>query len=343
METSQAKTIPPSKPRRYRSWISRFVLLLGLSLLLYYGYCWGWWGRNSLLMQYIFQCGCPIASEQTRYPDEVDVIVPACGHDVTRLSPSGRLLYVREKRFWRTTAYLLDLQTIEKINVADQPFSSFLTDNLWFVESGLEDDIMDRTTGMQYTIQAFRSWRENAYVIGEPNLELLVAALLQAEQVIFTQNNDTVVVLMSDFPANLEQNFTFDRSDIPGRDSNRVEQFLQENKVIYQTVLADFPGEAISPDGRFIARNDGIYLIKTGQKIVEGYTARGPIDSHSGKYFSLQGWTYDGAGVIYSKPYKLCLIRISLPFYDEVACLIKVPQPVLKLKVPQEYLQPTSP
>jgi hypothetical protein len=316
-----------SNSRGYRVWLIRFALLLGIPVLLYYGYCWGIWGRNILLMQYLFQCNCPPASEETRYPDNVDVIIPACRNInvSTRLSPSGRFLYVREENQGLASAYLLDLQTMERIDVTDQSFSSFLTDDLWFIESGLEDYIMDRITGLQYPIQTFRHWRENAYVNGEPNLDLLVSALHQAEQTFFTRDNDTVIVLISNFPRNLEQSFTFDRSEISGGDSNKVEQFLQENNIDYQIVFANFPHEVVSPGERFIARDDGIYLIDTNQMI-----AKAPPSL-------VRGWTSDGRGVIYSSSGR-CLIQIGLPFADDTSCSINVPQPVLLLKVPEEYL-----
>ncbi len=328
MKNMQAETTHPSKRRGYRFWISRFALLLGLPLLLYYGYCWGLWGRSSLLLQYLFQCSCPPASEEARYPRQVDVIISAC-HNVNagvKLSPSGRFLYLREEDSGIATAYLLDLQTMERIKVTDQSFSSFLTDDLWFVESGIEGHIIDRTTGTQYPIKTFRFWRENAYVNGKPNLELLVNALHQIEQIFFTQNNDTVIILMPNFSANLEQNFTFDRSDVPGGDSNRVEKFLRENNINYQTVLADFPDEAISPNGKFAARADGIYLVETNQLIVKAHPSL------------VRGWTYDGLGVIYAT--SRCLFRIGFPFADDTGCFRRVPQPVLKLKIPEEYLLP---
>lgn len=295
-------------------------------------------------MQYIFQCGCPVASDEARYPEHVDVIVPACRNVSSMLSPSGRFLYLHEKKVWRTSGYLLDLQTMERVKATDQSPSSFLTDNLWFFESGLEDDIMNRTTGKQYPIQTFRYWQENAYINGELNLELLVAALNQADQVFLTPNYGTVVVLMHNFFTNQGQGFTFDRSDFPKWDTNQIEQFLQENNVNYQTILASFPGEAVSPDGRFVARADGIYLVETGQEIVEGHSSRGLVHTIRGRDFSVRGWTYDGSGVIYSNFLNPCLIQLGYPFADgPPACFFEVPQPILKLKLPQEYLSPTSP
>jgi len=344
-KTLQTETNQSPKPRGYRFWLIRFALLVGLPILLYYGYCWGLWGRGSLLLQYFFQCNCPPASEEARYPDNVNVIVPACHYISSTtsptLSPSGKLLHVRTIRFGHSSSYLLNLQTMESIDVTDQPFSDFLTDDLWFAESGSEDIILDRITRKRYAIQEFRYWRENAYVDGKPNLDLLISALHQAKQVFYIQNNDVVVVLISDLPVNSEENFTFGLSVVPGWNSNQVEEFLQENNVIYQTVPARFPypNERISPDERFVARTDGIYLVETGQKIVEGYVVRGFYHPYSGKYFGARGWTHDGTGVIYSRNLNPCLFETSF-FTGDYACFIKVPQPVIKLKLPEEYLLP---
>jgi hypothetical protein len=249
-------------------------------------------------------------------------------------------LYIREGNHELASANFLDLQTMERIEVTYQPFSSFLTDDLWFAESGLEDEIIDRTTERKYPIQPFRYWREDAYIDGKPNLELLISTLKQANQIFFTQNNDTVIVLMSKFPTSLERNFTFDRSDIPGWDSDRVEQFLRENQVNYHTVLANFPGEAISPNGKFIAHGDGIYLFETGQKIVEGYSSSRIYRSYSRKYFEVRGWTSDSTGVVYTKFLNPCLIETNFFMMDDTGCFYEVPQPVIILKVPDEYLMP---
>src|SRR5688572_12066667 len=157
MKTMQTETDPASKRRGWSFWLSRFALLLGLGVLFYYGYCWGWWGRSSLLLQYLFQCSCPAASEEARYPDNVDVIISACSNvgASVRLLPSGRFLYMREENSGFASAYLFDLQTLERIRVTDQSFSSFLTDDLWFVESGIENYLIDRTIGKQYPIKIF--------------------------------------------------------------------------------------------------------------------------------------------------------------------------------------------
>jgi hypothetical protein len=131
---------------------------------------------------------------------------------------------------------------------------------------------------------------------------------------------------MSEFPTNMEQNFTFDDGDIPGVDSEEVEQFLITNHIEYTALPKQFPGEVISPDGRFIARDDGIYLAKTNQKIVQGV-----------RRLSVRGWLSDGSGAIYTSHGQPCLLWLALPMGDGPWCEIRVPQPVLKLKVPEEY------
>jgi len=320
------------KQRGVRFWISRFIFLIGLVVFAYYSYCTGLWGRNSLLLQYLFQCNCPAFSGEWRYPRRVDVIIPACRNinaSVSR-SPSGHFLYLRKEKDGLTSAQLLDLQTMERIKVTNRPFSSFLTDDLWFIEGGIEDNIFDRTTGKQYLIKTFRYWRENAYVNGEPNVELLVDALHQAEEVFLTPNDSTVVVLLPNYSTDPEQGFAFDHSDFPEWGPRRVEQFLQENKVVYQIVFADFPDEAVSPDGRFVARNDGIYLVETNQRIVKGISR-----------FLIRGWTSDGRGVIYTSHFlEPCLLELGLLFGEDTSCEIRVPQPVLLLRLPERYLLP---
>lgn len=321
MSALQRKTYLIPKQWELQFWLGCFALLLLSPFLFYYGYCWGLWGRNSLLFQYLFQCNCPASSEETRYPKEVDIIISACQPGYIELSPSGRLLYVR----YKALTYLLDLQTRQRIDISNQPPSSFLTDNLGFIEDGITDYVIDRTTGKQYPIKAFRFWRENTYVNGKPNLEMLISSLHQAEQVFLTQNFSTVVVLMPDFFTDPEQSFTFSLFDFPAWDHHRVEQFLQENNIIYQIIPPSYPHEVRSRDGRFIARDDGIYLVKTNQIIVKA-----PVSF-------VRGWVDDGRGVIYAAP-RRCLLTLGFPMMDDSWCEIEVPQPVLLLKVPEEYL-----
>jgi len=207
--------------------------------------------------------------------------------------------------------------------MTEQPFSSFLTDDLWFLEKGLDNYIIDRTTGMQYPIKKFVYSRPDAEINGKANQPLLLENLKQAQQVfLIGSSTDTVVALAADFRVHQERNFIFDRFDLP--DFN-TEQFLQENHISYQTVLPNYPHEVVSPNGKLIARDDGIYLIETNQMIVKAPPSL------------VNGWIGNGEGAIYSS-YGRCLIHRGLPFADDTGCETWVRQPVFLLKVPEEYL-----
>jgi hypothetical protein len=121
------------KQRRLQGWIGCFTLLVGLPPLLYFGYCWGLWGRNSLLLQHYFQCKCPPASERMRIPKEAELLFSACHPSSVALSPSGRFLLVREGPS-RNITYLLNLETAQRTPIPS--VRSLLTDQLAFTKRG---------------------------------------------------------------------------------------------------------------------------------------------------------------------------------------------------------------
>jgi hypothetical protein len=334
MKTLHRKNPNPPRQRSYRFWFARLALVVGIPILFYYGYCWGLWGRSSLLLQYLFHCSCPPASEEARYPENVDIIVPACRHINSILSPTGRLLYVQEAESTSESTYLLNLETNEKIPFAlpDSAFY-FLTDNLLYVipHYGKDEYVLDRTVSRKYLIQKFIHLEPNAYSYGEVDPGLLLSSLLRVERIFLIDSpSQLVVALSSDFQNNSENSFVFNGSDLPEEDKYNIPQFLQNNNIAYSYIADNFSDEVISPNGKLIARSDGIYLIETNQKIVEGY------------YLSVRGWSYDGRGAIYSHAFGRCLMWINFPFADDRECFLRVPQPVLLLKVPQEYLKPTQ-
>src|ERR1051325_5952807 len=75
-------------------WVMGGLVAMPLvTALLYWSWCWDWWGQENRLMQYLFQCQSPRASEEARYPDNVDVLVSACDdpyYNGFSVSPSGR-------------------------------------------------------------------------------------------------------------------------------------------------------------------------------------------------------------------------------------------------------------
>ena len=343
----QTKSTDSSKQRASRNRASCFAIPLGMSLLtltLYFSYCWGLWGRHSLLLQYLFQCSCPDLSAELRYPKEVDVIVPACRYWRSTLSPSGRLLYVQEKDGSSNSTYFLDLQTSEKMPFTlSEGSNHFITDNFVFHSHYGDDEyILDITTGNNYPIQNVTKLKPNIFSMGDVDPRLLLEALSKVDQIfLIDEIFQPVVAISLDFRTHPENSFVFDVLDFPGDEPDRVEQFLKEFKIVYNYVPADFPQEVLSPNGRFIARKDGIYLVETDQKIVDGFSPSGNYRDYSGRYFSVRGWSYDSSGAIYSKFLNPCLVEMGI--LDEVGCFIPVPQPLIKLKVPEEYLLRGSP
>jgi hypothetical protein len=337
MQIKTTDSFKQQRPLGFRFWIGCFTLLLGLPIWLYYCYCWGVWGRNSLLLQYLFQCNCPASSEEARYPKEADLIIPACNNAVVMLFPNGHRLYVLEKNSGRTSSYLLNLQTREKTPIGSREgYFHFLSDDIVYVWlfGGEGEYILDGATGLQYPIQSYKQLHPNAFSNGYANTELLVKALSEADEVfLIDAASDPVIAISSDFRTNPEHNFIVYIFDLPEYWANPIEDFLQNNRVVYQYAAARFPWnslpkEIVSPDGQFIARNYGIYLAETNQMIVNA-----PIPG-------VRGWTYDGRGVIYSS--RRCLFQIGLPFADDTSCYRWVPQPVIMVKVPEKYLSPNG-
>ena len=257
------------------------------------------------------------------------MLVSACGNTNIRLSSSGRLLYVEEQNLAFSSNYLLDLRANEKIPFVrpDLPVGdlSFLTDDLILIHSGY---ILDRTTNALYPIEKYVYSHPDAYVNGNTDLIKLTEALREAKEIYFIDDN-IVVALASDFRAHPENNFITGKFDIPGFDTNRVELFLQENHIPYRFIPSAHPDEVVSHDGRFTARHDGIYLNEADQKIVNS------------PWGMVRGWIEDNRGAIYAPYYGgggPCLISENFAFLDDSVCFFEVSQPVLLLKVPEEYL-----
>lgn len=57
------------------------IACLGLVALYYgarWGYYQGWWGKNNPVARYFWLCDAPAGFEQTLYPENVEILVPAC-------------------------------------------------------------------------------------------------------------------------------------------------------------------------------------------------------------------------------------------------------------------------
>lgn len=188
------------------------------------------------MLQYLFQCHCPLASEEARYPQSVNVIVSACHNAGVRLAPSRRLLHVNEKWNGVTSSYVLNLETNEKIDFAvPGNLIYFLTDDLVFFSLNYGGDgyILDRMNGEQYPIQRFGYLHPDAIIDGNADLSLLAEALRKTKYVFLIDDFDMVIALTPEFFTSSEYNFISDRFDIAGESSDRVRLFYR--KTVFPT------------------------------------------------------------------------------------------------------------
>lgn len=335
---------PKKRKNRFRM---GYFLIVVIALFLYYEYyCIGLWGKKSVFLQYFLQCGCPAFTEEWRYPVQVDIVIPACRATGARISPSGRfvLAFKRVGDGGNMPAYLVD--TKEKVETPlELPYSDiyFLSDNLLYIfvwygygnEGG--EHIYDISTQTIYPIQRFKDFRPNSMTNGYADLNKLSESLRNANQVYYLDLKRLIIALPENIIDLNEQGFYSGSFDIPSNNYvDATEDFLRENNINYIYIDVNFGGALSSPNGRFIARGDGIYLAETDQKIVDNYSFSWYDRPYSGQHLSLKSWNYDGSGAIYSQFLGPCLFE---PWgIDGPACVVKIPQPVILLKVPEKYL-----
>ncbi len=277
-------------------------------------------------MQYLLQCSCPSASEAARYPDQVEIVFSACQHASVTVSPGGRFLDVIQK-----PRYIVDLGTGNKIDPPIAKGYDFLSDDLLLVDSRtLNPYLFDIRSQNRTPITIIDRWDVPTLDSGHIDPTAILPLLRKARSVYVLAD----VIIMLDVDS---KNYMVEEFDLLGhsRDGELARPFLDENGIPYTVSYQPYhPDGWLSHTGEFLAREDGIYLVGTGEQIAEN------LRFPSYGYLVPAGWVYDDRGIIL-RPGTLYLIDLTwLPSFMEMQ-LVRVPQPVLMLKVPQEYLQPT--
>lgn len=305
------------------------VLLFLVPVALYFGWCWGWWGRGSLWLQYLLQCNCPAASEQSRYPDSVEVIVSACQQRLVELSPGGRYLAVKSSA--PAASYFLDFPSSVIVDAPSLANSSFVTDDLLLFPSPTpEYYLLDWQAKAQ--IEIVRLWPFRVpggqSEDGVPDPTVLLP-LLQSTEKLHLLWGRLVVLDGRLGPESEDRNYLIEEPVwLDGsRDGELLRAFLEEHNIEYHErsgrVGLDWP----SHTGTFVARADGIYLVETGEQISEMY-------SPSKGLFTIAGWVFDDRGVVLDGG-GVYLMRFTLFEADMRFGFVR--QPVLMLKVPPRY------
>ena len=239
-------------------------------------------------------------------------------------------------------------------------FIDFITDDLWLLTTSPgaflheKEYVFNQQTGDLYPIPRFDHLHPelyNSYKLRD--FDLLIEELRKADRVfLLASYYNTIFAMPKDLSKISSQGFLVFSNGL--KNPGMVKEFLQENHIAYQTISLNHsqyfaPREPVSPDGRFVAQPDGIYLSKTSQRIVDAYSVRvlSALGTSSTVYFSVLGWTSDSSGVIYSTPATsfsghVCtapssLIQAIIIRPDDVEYCI-FDQPILMLKVPEKYL-----
>lgn len=262
-------------------------------------------------------------------PPNTEVLISACKNPGVSGVPGGEVLFVHEGRTGKM--YLLDLRTGEKRKVPNDPLlldhGVFLSPELVWLEGsnfsqpespGYEPHyILDLTDGRRYEML-------NLNLL--PRLEggkfdpKYYSYFQSAEQVFIHHSKYTLIALSSDFRQHPERNVVFSKTPSGNFKNGEVLTQLMNNLgVDYEIVdfslyYADVP----SPTGRYIVRDDGIYLSGTNIPVV----ARDMV-----LYF--RGWYPDESGVVvWEAGYPL------INFGAFGGRYFYIPGPILKLRLP---------
>lgn len=304
-------------------------LLLGLG---YWGYCWGWWGRTSLTLQYLFQCQCPPASEAHRYRP-FTVLVSACiDPEVHRMTPSGRFLLVKEQRSF-AHSWQIDLITNQRtafpVQSTDVSHVEYLNDVEVLVK--IRDwNGQSRT----YTYLLIHLVDGTQVPIPWAYADAVDLATLNPQQVIFFRWSVEMELLFLGLDAPQQANQTMvvvTRSD---RISELIWQHLADVGVTPETpsrpcTTGPLYVTCYSHDQRWYALSDGLYHAETQERMVATPEGSVPMYPH--------GWTPDNRTVVYSsRNNRYYLIdRRNEILFGGPSELFPVPQPILLAEVPE--------
>jgi hypothetical protein len=270
-------------------------------------------------------------------PPNTEVLVSACKRPAVHGVPDGDTLFVREIRVDRLyfldlrpeKTYLLDLRTGEKRKVPNDPLlldkGIFLSSDLvWLEGSGSRPGkpsyrphyILDLTDGKRYEILDLDTLPRLEGGKFDPKNYTYIQS---AQSIYIHHSKNTLVALSADFRTNPNGRVVFSDS------AEELVQLIRNFNMQYEhldlstTRYADIP----SPTGKYVIRNDGIYLSGTDTPIVTREYTGGRF---MGGYFT--GWYYDESGVVVQETgyYLFTFPGISSIYY--------VPSPILRLNLP---------
>jgi|CXWL01.1.fsa_nt_gi hypothetical protein len=274
--------------------------------------------------------------EDKQIPSHTEVLISACKRSVVRGVPGGEMLFVNELKTGEV--YLLDLRTGEKKPVPNDPL--FLDDGI-FLSSELvwlkgsrgrpdntpgyqPDYILDLNDGKRYELLDL-TWaplRNGKFDIQN------YTYFESAEQVFLHSDENILIALSSGFRQNAQQSVILSQYALEsgvGTDRGKIlEQLMKDLEVNYKVVdLSLRHADVPSPTGKYVVRNDGVYLSGTDVPVI--------TREYTGGLFmgeGFKGWYYDESGVVFAQ-------GIYYYYHDSLwGNRFPLPRPILKLNLP---------
>jgi len=301
--------------------------------------------RNPLLVKILVVvllallcCNLPFLSlclkEDLFRPPNTKVLFSACNkHLVVTGVPGGEVLFVSrgnaDNEYLVDNAYLLDLQTGKKRDVSNDPLlldhGIFLNSELVWLEgtpggtshpSYRPHYILDLTNGKRYELTDLSDW------IDQPAPPDYTPHFQSAEQVFIHHGYNRAIALPPNFRQNPEEGVILYKSQLNTEtdfENGKLLDIIMKNLGVDYDIV-DFSlryTDVLSPTGKYVVRNDGIYLSGTNTPIV-----------NLGSRYYFRGWYYDESGVVFREiGYDLIHIGAWSSFYY-------IPSPVLKSRLP---------
>ncbi len=323
--------------------VSLIIVVGGLYLTLFTGFCRGWWGLDNILAHYWWRCACGPEFEQSLYPNHITVIVSSCREvSHTRLSSDGRYLALEDNQGSR----LIDFVT-EQEKPWPYPFEGygnyFWTDTLYLIGTDKMWQLVDVADNQSLNIEAFEvvtPFRETPDGLPAATIE----PFRQANQVLVSKSG-TMALALAENPKHPEAKnyillFTHPNGVVGPDDI--VNELFENYGITYNqvtrgcnSILLNRIELCLSHDERFVTNTIGSGLgTSEGQGIVSDIEGEGLFIDGSG----LIGWAHDNSGIYVGIGHEYISGRPGGLFNWGLAPEIRLPsRAIVKIELPGNY------
>jgi hypothetical protein len=313
-------------PLLYLVW----VCLIGVTF--FWGYCWNWWGQ-AVLWDYLFQPICPPASDEARYPHNIDVLVsaryaPKGGFSI----PSTRAMHYMTQKGTKVHHHLYDFEfnQIYQVNIPTDVSPVFITGQWILIEN-------DRGNKVLLNIETSKQIIPTELTLESKLTEEIpheVLTILQGEVSVYIKNGFLMVLPRP--TDNLSTNGYLVRgndNDHPTKAASQISEKFHTLSI--ESINLD---SNRSHDGRFYYGAISYYRPHVTAAIYHS-DSQTPTSISSLSNFGATGWAYGHQGVILQSGVPTFLIG-GPSIVVGTPALFPIPQPILLLRQDSQYLPP---